>query len=483
MAKIPFQDRDVKSNPQRTRYAAQLGEMMIDLKNVIYRAVSDWHLTGSSGKTDSAALRQGEMSSGLGAAGSGGNQGLLDWVRRGGDAPTGVLIKTREQIRRMLEIHASHLATTGRSTHSSSSFSSAAQLSTSAPPTLSTAMRGTYHHGEAYGVSSSRADTDIDVNAVTDTEMDTEEMFETGRHHPPQHPVHSAGTRMSMDIGMRGGDQERYRDLEQQEGQAHSQQNYDGAWDTDQGQFFSRPMHPPMSPLAARPASTSTTTTTPSSPPPVRPSSMHDLEAECDEIMLALERAITMVEMVQWAVDQYGYMLYGIRPRFQKLLEIEVKVAYGRRLDSVIANMSSPVSEPRLLGGPQLELVQQEQHQQQRGPISDNVADTIAGGSHQGNSLLSTSAPSALYSAPLSTRRSEHHTNDGTVPTSSSLPSSASLMEELGITVTELLRWDPIEGEELTFSAIPSYGTSVLENAQASISALNNLFFRYPALE
>ncbi|KAF9130351.1 hypothetical protein BG015_004017, partial [Linnemannia schmuckeri] len=70
----------------------------------------------------------------------------------------------------------------------------------------------------------------------------------------------------------------------------------------------------------------------------------HQISLDCDRILQAIERVVTMVEMVQWAVDQYGYMLYGIRPKFQKLLELDLKIVYGSRLESLILPRTPPPS-------------------------------------------------------------------------------------------------------------------------------------------
>ncbi|KAF9388532.1 hypothetical protein CPC16_006450, partial [Podila verticillata] len=378
MAKIPFQDRDVKSSPQRIQYAAQLGQLMIDLKGTLYKVVMEWHLTGSSSRTDLGAPRLSEPFIGS----VGGNQGLLDWIRRGGDPPTGVLPKTRDQIWRMLQGHAS-----APTTRSPSAPSSIAQLSTSAPPALP-ALGAHFHRAESL---STQADIDTDTNTGTDTDTDTDDNFESGRR-----------SRFDQEEDFEKPRREYQHPLQEPRASGFSPQQYNqqhSSWLKS-----SNDPTPSLTPL----------------PPSLQPSthnqhvsqtrhSLQNQDTECDAIMRALERAVTMVEMLQWAVDQYGYMLYGIQPRFQKLLELELKVAYGSRLDAVIVNMSSPVSEPLLLSHHH----QHHQHQHQPvGPLDrdqpmrfgeemsfDHVEDplTVSEGS-----LLSTSAPPALYSTPLS---------------------------------------------------------------------------------
>lgn len=206
---------------------------------------------------------------------------------------------------------------------------------------------------------------------------------------------------------------------------------------------------------------------------------------------------MTMVEMLQWAVDQYGYMLYGIQPRFQKLLELELKVAYGSRLDAVIANVPSPVSEPLSLPL---------QHQQPVGPLDHDQpmrsGEEISFGHVEDpttvpqSGILSTSAPSALYSTPLSPtvplrpilpRQGSAGTRHTRPPLASqthavSAHSPSNLEQDLGITVTELQRWDKSEEEDPASVAVPAYSQSIMENAQAAVSSLEELLRRYPPL-
>ncbi|KAG0200545.1 hypothetical protein BGX28_006424, partial [Mortierella sp. GBA30] len=292
MAKIPFQNRDAKHHPAMTRYAAQLGEVMIALKEVLYELVSAWHLTGShhgQGKATATAPAEGRGSrlkgQLAGGAGSvGGNYGLLDWIRRGGDAPTGVLARAREQILMML--------TTRTQMVSGSSFQSGT-------------VGGT-------GSDSALADRDIVTSIVSNSDV--------GAY---------------MDIATRMVAQEQsYSTTMAWEGQGTS---VSGA-DQVQGGVLQDHY------------------TTKAQPASLSQDGM--VSRECDGIMQAIERAITMVEAVQWAVDQYGYMLYGIRPNFQKLLELELKIVYGSRVESWVASSSydtdsaaSPLVPPAIVVG------------------------------------------------------------------------------------------------------------------------------------
>ncbi|KAG0018344.1 hypothetical protein BGZ82_000462 [Podila clonocystis] len=468
MAKIPFQDRDVKSSPQRIHYAAQLGQRMIDLKGILYKAVMEWNLTGSNSRTDLGAPRLSEPFVGS----IGGNQGLLDWIRRGGDPPTGVLPKTRDQIWRMLESHSS--APTTRSPPPSS----IAQLSTSAPPALP-ALGAHFHR--AGSLMSSQADIDTDTNTGTDTDTDIDDNFDAGR-----------GSRFGQEEDFKQTLQREYQHSLQEPRPGFPSRQYNQqrsqSWmssSNDPTQSSSTP-HPPSHPLRS--------STHRHTPQPRRP--LQNQDAECDAIMRALERAVSMVEMLQWAVDQYGYMLYGIQPRFQKLLELELKVAYGSRLDAIIAHLPSPVSEPLSL--PQ-------QHQQPVGPLDHDQpmrsGEEMTFGHVEDPStvpesgMLSTSAPPALYSTPLSPiaplrpilpRQGSAGIPHMRPPLAAQTPavsvrSPSNLEQDLGITVSELQRWDKSEEDDTASVAVPLYAQSIMENAQAAVSSLEDLLRRYPS--
>ncbi|KAF9964102.1 hypothetical protein BGZ70_006940 [Mortierella alpina] len=329
MAKIPFQDRDVKHHPERTRYAAQLGELMISLKESLYRLVSIWQLTGSQHGFGRAVAAESADGPGYtqSAANSGffsGSQGLLDWVRRGGDAPAGVLMRTRQQVQRML-------------------------LSVSA-------------HTQPAPGPSTLPYPDTDMESVTIAETERGMLFG-----PPE----------SLNVGSSHQD-------------------------------------------ARRPTLVSQT-------------AVDRIARECDTIMQAIERAMEMVEGLQWAVDQYGYMLYGILPKFQKLLEMELKIVYSSRLESWIV----PTSPSAL-------------------------------------------ASSAAFASPQDP--SHNPTAATTVPLDQSLADSV----EPGETFIRLQRWDGDNGAAEnnargSTGSIPVYAQPLLTRAQSSIQTLQNLLQAYPS--
>ncbi|KAG0336982.1 hypothetical protein BG004_007840, partial [Podila humilis] len=331
MAKIPFQDRDIKNSPQRIQYASQLGQRIMDLKGALYQIVSDWHLTGGSAgsyKPVSGASRLSEP-----FTGSIGGGGLMDWIRRGGDPPLGVLSKIKEQVRRMLMDQTAQLL----QRRPQSEKSSLAVLSTSAPPALS-GMDSHCTRTTTYRATQ----TDVDTDANTGSDTDTDEQFDLESQHSRfgGHMVEVARVPV-------------WREL-----QSHSQQNDpqwlsggngtgDNCFMQSSSSKFSSMTLPPLPPLPPPRPSQQQQNRLSSQQPSIRSNEQPDQseEEECDAIVRAIERAVTMVEVLQWAVDQYGYMLYRIQPRFQRLLELELKIVYGSRLDSVAVNMSSPVSE------------------------------------------------------------------------------------------------------------------------------------------
>ncbi|KAF9932549.1 hypothetical protein BGZ67_004698 [Mortierella alpina] len=331
MAKIPFQDGDVKHHPERTRYATRLGELMISLKEALYRVVSAWQLTGSQHGFGRPATTEsidgsGHIHPAANSGSFGGNQGLLDWVRRGGDAPAGMLMRTRQQVHRML-------------------------LSVNA------------HTQPASGPT---------FLPHADTDMDSVMTPEIGRGK-------FMGTLESSSMGSSGQD----------------------------------PQRPALISLTAE----------------------DRMARECDIIMQAIERAIEMIEGLQWAVDQYGYMLYGILPKFQKLLEMELKVVYSSKLESWIVPTS---------------------------PLASSSSAAFA--SHQDPSL-----------------------NSKVVINTALGQSSADSMEP-GDTI-RLQRWDGDTGAVSTENnnsgstgTIPEYAQSLLARAQSSIQTLQRLLQAYPSL-
>ncbi|KAF9181578.1 hypothetical protein BGZ51_005372 [Haplosporangium sp. Z 767] len=400
MAKIPFQDRDVKSRPERVRYAARLGELVIELKRALYQVVSGWHLTGTStgrGKGSTAASMDARLGDHL-AGSSGTNHGLLDWIRRGGDAPAGVLTRVREQVRQML------LSTTPASTHQPST---------------------------PFG--------SLTVEALTTSSMDTGPNINT---------MDSIQSRLLISI------QEQV-DIRQ----PHQGINVGGAMEVE----------------LLDPSYTSLPISTLShSAPAISPSQVfgqNEVAHECDRIIQAIERAIVMVEIVQWAVDQYGFMLYGIQPKLQKLLELELKIVYGSRLESLV----SPPSTPSVSDSPLFTTTEQ-----RRTPSQSHLQE-----------------PSQQ---PVPIVALEH------------VESSESAASSLGITISSLYRWDgdvdtdssikdntrhsntisdpPIRSplSDLPTSSstgardagLPLYATSILDNAQLAIDLLQDLLKRYP---
>ncbi|KAG0225702.1 hypothetical protein BGW42_004141 [Actinomortierella wolfii] len=62
---------------------------------------------------------------------------------------------------------------------------------------------------------------------------------------------------------------------------------------------------------------------------------------EPERVIAVLMRAISTVDLLQWAVDQYGYMLYGVGAQYQQLLEEELKIVYNPYWIRVQGNSNS----------------------------------------------------------------------------------------------------------------------------------------------
>ncbi|KAG0243060.1 hypothetical protein BGX31_011223 [Mortierella sp. GBA43] len=420
MAKIPFQDWDVKNNHERSRYASRLGELMVELKDLVYKVVSSWYL-GDGHVSSHGGLVVTHLS----------NHGLLDWIRRGGDAPTGVLARTREQVLRMLRTRIG----AGGLTHSSSA-------SQSSSPSMSSHIRSSNQSG------ASMADTDTDHSEETDDDIESDD--EDGGYQTP---------RTTHDQTVEG--QRNWGVVDEREYNVPGM----GSTNVPQQHIPGGDHHRHSSTTTSTSDIPSTTSSLPShsAASPVTP----NMSSECDRIMQAIERAIAMIEIIQWAVDQYGYMLYGIRPSYQKMLELELKLVYGSIVESLVTS-NSPVTED--------------------GPL-DRMASA--------ESLLDNTTPQISGQASRTSK-------DQKRPWAS--PPTESHASRLGINVTGLYRWDDYgqvdEGEETDHSGsnvtsdggqlnepltptglertqIPSYAPSILANAQVAAQSLRELLERY----
>lgn len=400
MSKIPFQNQDVDSNPKRTQYASRLGEQMVELKELVYKMVSTWPL-------------EVHHSRGLGTLPgrtSSSNQSLLDWIRKGGDAPFGVLERTREQVRMMLRT----MGGSGPFTHSSS-------LSQSPSPSIPSTFRSLNPAAPSF------VDTDTDHSTGTDTDTDTDDqvnrlIFTMTEKRQGGWTVGDRGDMRGMDLS----------DMGDPRPVTESQQHMLG-----EGLYRTRSSSAATS-ASEDPSTTSSPFTPLSAPLPTTP--MSDISSECDRIMQAIERAVAMIEIVQWAVDQYGYMLYKISPTYQELLEVELRLVYGSVVEALVAP-SMPMTE------------------------EDMSLDFTNFG-----------APlDTMPHVPAQAPRNEYQRR----PLVSSPENPAS---KLGINITGLYRWDEDAGlnEPLKTAGIPLYAQSVQENAQAAAQSLQELLERYP---
>ncbi|KAF9103560.1 hypothetical protein BGX27_010529 [Mortierella sp. AM989] len=491
MAKIPFQDQDVKSNPDRARYASKLGEFMIELKDLLYQAASSWRLSGShrshghdgirGNKRGGSAVpgkrssKLGEPLHGIRTTSSGGN-GLLDWIRRGGDAPAGVLTKTKEQIRNMLMVETMTETMTATPTvHQKIWFPNTSLL------------LGTSHSGRPSGFL---VETDTDTNTSTDTDTDTDDNIEYQSHITRTHPISSQ---------LAEKDRASHPDNETAPRDVHAWQSdlqdpyiipyesseyslYQGRhYDSDTDQIQDSPVaskvidsidheneitsihsgHRLLAPSFASGGHLSSvipvviSSLEPIATSQSRSETDNEISKECDRIVQAIERAVSMIEVIQWAVDQYGYMLYGIEPKFQKLLELELKLVHGSIIEALVVP-TSPTSSP----------------------FDTATSDRIPGFSTSSN------MPRVRLA------RQEQQTQKHQEQTQSQF-SGATVASRLGITLPELHRWSGVEEDDnsdrddnssKSTCRIPSYAESVLENARMAVEDLKDMLQRYPCL-
>ncbi|KAG0310646.1 hypothetical protein BGZ99_000252 [Dissophora globulifera] len=573
MAKIPFQSKDVKNNQERTQYASQLGEMMMELKKLLYQAVTNWRLTGShyhqldqrqggggggwQGSTGTSS--RGSHTGGSGGRGygnhrpgdplladgiaappapssGGGNHGLLDWIRRGGDAPAGVLVKTKEQIRRMLMM--AGVTPTPPLPHHTPSMSQSPS-----PLSLVHAKRS----------DALMADADADANPGTDSDSEIEdtvkaraqEPYFTVNHQSAEHPLNwtehpriygSTSGRFSSEVTAtdrfipastfgtntpaptdhrqqihQHGDMDPRRHQAPQpfQNQFHplSSVSDDGRVALVETHYLSPDSAAPYrSPLVASPAPPETRPTSATPPPPPSSSSSSsslpstayflnyttvnsELSNECDRIMQSIERAIAMVEMVQWAVDQYGYMLYGIRPKFQKLLELELKLVYGSVVESVVVPRSPVVGAVSIARLPGPEAAFSSMSSSATSPFGEGSGAGSGAGLQQPHQqkVMTDTAASRIGINILELHRWDGDGDDGdegsdfvdasgtTSTTSSSTPATGTVMGAVsGDSQQQHASTSPRHP-----SKIPSYATLILENALTAAENLKQSLQRY----
>ncbi|KAF9962867.1 hypothetical protein BGZ65_007470 [Modicella reniformis] len=354
MASIPFQDRDVKNNPERT------------------------------------------------------NQGLLDWIRRGGDAPDKVLENMKDQVQWMLGL-----------THGTPSASQSSSMSLNAR--LPTQLRAPLEN----------TDIDNSTGSYIDTGADTDDNVEYSIPSTTQGDSESRGSWITDDkrddLQVTGytsvNDPRIAREFQQDQQEVIYRRGSVTGLASDNLLTESSPL-PPNSTMTG-------ITTTDSK-----------ISNERDRIVQVIQQAIMMIELIQWAVDQYGYMLYEIRPKYQKLLESELKLVYG----SVIESLVVPISPRAFVSAPR--------NEDQKQPWSEDPSLRLGielyrwdGSDEDGNEA-----------------------EDGDV---------AKDVEHFGNVMDDHTN-DPLTPAEQRRAQIPSYAPSVLKNAQAAIQNLQELLERYP---
>ncbi|KAF9140431.1 hypothetical protein BGX30_006532 [Mortierella sp. GBA39] len=554
MAKIPFQDRDVKNCPERIRYVAELGASMAELKDMLYSVVTGWRLTGSHHSSSSGgggvsqhggvvggerrgstgglasiaiypAVAAGTSSTAPTSTGGSSNQGLMDWVRKGGNPPPGLLLRVKDQVRRMLIAQqashprhlyqdpgpaASYTAGLGGTHVTKARPSSSAPTSSSSSSILHLNKPRGFNAGAMMGIGGGGAafftDTDTDTNTFTDTDTDTDDTMDpwmTSRleGHVPAGTMGRSGVyapdyqsqsqsqsvrgqgqhslarilnmpgddrEMSMDekgtttssmpvpIPERGSRDRRPsfratvsggfgRDEEFDEAESKKAAvsvPVSTAMETDLDELYRHNKHHQHQQHHHQQHQMGSVASSSSF-------NDHQISHDSDRILQALERAITMVEMVQWAVDQYGYMLYGIRPKFQKLLELELKIIYGSRLESLIVPSTPPPSATAPGVGVGVGVGED------RRAVAASLGITAWGLYRWEGDCepMPSHLTPALGSGPASTTSG-----------ASSLPSESA------------------PGNNGRRQLLPTYALQVLENAQSATQLLREIFDQFPAL-
>ncbi|KAG0045213.1 hypothetical protein BGZ83_009558, partial [Gryganskiella cystojenkinii] len=405
MAKIPFQDRDLRTPTQeRMLYAVELGQAMLDLKEALYEAMRVWRI-GETVTTAGVA--------GPGTPVVGGNQTLLDWIRRGGDIPAGVVSRTRDHVKRMLQqqlllrridreplaliddtdTDSSSIATdTDTETDDNTGGSNRSLLSHSQLDNSTSAP--SHHLPGAQARRSSRNDGTVNDGRSADT----------GNHSSSSLRFpHSAVAK-----------------------QERSDQSSLWQADLPLGALSNPSPATPHPPVHQGGTQSSTTISAQNDAP--------NLETRTDRVLLGLERAMAMVEIVQWAVDQYGYSLYRVPSNFQILLETELNLVYSSALEECL--QQSPVE------------VDHEENSRVIAVNADTAAKALA--------KLGISLPTLKRWDPTESAEEDVFT-DSDMDSATVVPDS------------------PVA------SLIPNYSVSILENARAAVQELKTLLIMYPS--
>ncbi|KAG0253872.1 hypothetical protein DFQ27_007168 [Actinomortierella ambigua] len=167
-------------------------------------------------------------------------------------------------------------------------------------------------------------------------------------------------------------------------------------------------------------------------------------DQQLDQLVKVLTRAIGTVDLLQWAVDQYGYMLYGVGPPYQQMLEEELKIVYDSHIIHSQGNLGS----------------------------SNSSSTTITPKKEDDSSPMPNRFATADSSIIIN--RSSSHTPIASIDSSDdrfsptqTLPGSASSFHHHHRLSTELYRWDaaePSPGKEGK-GILPAYASHVLEEA------------------
>ncbi|KAI7822319.1 hypothetical protein BC939DRAFT_453809, partial [Gamsiella multidivaricata] len=296
-------------------------------------------------------------------------------------------------------------------------------------------------------------DTDTDTNTATDTDTDTDDNIE---RRVPSSREQYLDTRLNYanQVGILAATPAEQSLVGQDDAQnSHANLGFTAA------NIGIRVAHNEATPASEGSSSVSAAFAS-ISPPPL--SSNTELSNECDRILQAIERAVAIIEMLQWAVDQYGYMLYGIGPKFQKLLELELKLVYGSAVQSLTVPNSPPsAAGPGRMPGFEPLLSSQGLSRQ---PSIERM---------EGLAQLPETAASRLGITVVGLYRWDGSDSDdeGNAEGDKQQTTASATMQSM--------ETDTPESAGLRRSKTPSYAPSVLENAQAAAQLLRDLLNRY----
>ncbi|KAF9973992.1 hypothetical protein BGZ73_002714 [Actinomortierella ambigua] len=166
-------------------------------------------------------------------------------------------------------------------------------------------------------------------------------------------------------------------------------------------------------------------------------------EERLERLVAVLTRAIGTVDLLQWAVDQYGFMLYGVGLQYQHLLEEELKIVYSSQVIQYLHGNRKEEDSPPL----SIRLTTTENDNDNISTFNNRSSYTLA-------SMAIDSADHSLPVPPPEHSPSMHH------------------QRQLSF---ELYRWDTELPQGKNESVLPAYAAHILEDASSTTRELLRL--------